>query len=519
VPDTLSRSEDRGNILIKATTAKVAIFVLVLASMAWFGYFAKPLLLKHPPVSVDEALFANPAISLLHHGTMSTDLLRGTMPGIGQHTYWTPPLYFLYLAAVFRIAGPSLVSLRLATTATALAVLFLTYLLSIRTGLSRRMALLPVCLVAVDAMFLRGALVGRMDMLTLCFILLALWMATRSFAPWNSFVTGVTCAIALLTHPAGIVAPIAVIAFYLLSAESRRLRSFVPLMAGILIPFLPWLIYISFAPRDFLAQFGGQLARKAKGHNLHDSFVSFFFYLIGQYANDGGPITDILWVLPLWIVGLAGLGDAARLASSQDRSRARSLYLIYGSQILIIALILWSGQVWYIVYVIPITAIGVIHFLNNTLSPPRGISGMALAFLVLCCVGGFVVMNLRHTARVNYRQNILYRPEFDYPQWSSEVSRKTPPGSTVLLCLTPDLYFGLKDRQDLTLREYLPPNIPIGHDAYWSYLSQADYVIVGKGSQSPSADVEDFLRSKGTLIDTVGNEEHGYFARIYRVTR
>jgi 4-amino-4-deoxy-L-arabinose transferase-like glycosyltransferase len=517
VPDTLSRSEDRGNILIRATTAKVAIFVLALASMAWFGYFAKVLLLKHPPVSVDEALFANPAINLLQHGTMSTDLLSGTLPGIGQHTYWTPPLYFLYLAAVFRIAGPCLVSLRLATTAMALAVFFLTYLLSIRTGLSRRLALLPVCLVGVDAMFLRGALVGRMDMLTLFFILLALWMATKSFAPWNSFVTGLTCALALLTHPAGIVAPIAVISFYLLSAEGRRLRSFAPLLAGMLVPFLSWLIYISFAPRDFLAQFGGQLARKAKGHNLHDSFVAFFFYLIGQYANDGGPITDIFWVLPLWIIGLAGLGDAARLASSQDRSRARSLYLIYGSQILIIGLILWSGQVWYIVYVIPITAIGVIHFLNNTLSP-RGIWGMALACLVLCCVGGFVVMNLRHTVRVNYRQNVLYRSEFDYPQWSSEVSKKTPSGSTVLLCLTPDLYFGLKDRQDLTLREYLPPNIPIDRAAYWSYLSQADYVIVGKSSQSPSPEVDDFLSANGKLVDTVGNEERGYFARIYRVT-
>jgi hypothetical protein len=87
----------------------------------------------------------------------------------------------------------------------------------------------------------------------------------------------------------------------------------------------------------------------------------------------------------------------------------------------------------------------------------------------------------------------------------------------VLLCLTPDLYFGLKDRHDLTLREYLPPNIPIDRDTYWNYLSQADYVIAGKSSQLPSPEVEAFVASKGTLIGTVGNQEHGYFARIYRV--
>ena len=513
--ETSSRSDSRLHVPIGAW-GKAAVFALTLASLAWFGHFAKALLIKYPPVSVDEALFANPAINLLRHGTLSTDLLSGALPGIALHTYWTPPLYFLYIAAIFRLSSPSLVALRLASIAAGLAVLFLTYLLSIRTGLGRWLALLPVCLVALDAMFLRGALVGRMDMLTLFFILLSLWMATRSMTPWNSFVTGIISALAALTHPVGAVAPVAVVALFLLTPQGRTRRAFLPLVAGVLIPFLPWLVYISFAPNDFLVQFGGQLARKARNHNLRDSFLSFFFYLIGQYANNGGRVSDIFWVLPLWIMGLAGLGDAARAMPASD-TRRRDLYLIYGAQILIMALVLWSAQVWYIVYVIPLTAIGVIHFLNTTLSPPRSSWAAPLALLVLFCVVGFVVTNVRHTLRVNYRQNVLYRSETDYAQWSLEISRKIPSGSRVLLCLTPDLYFGLKDRPDLILREYLPPNIPIDQDAYRQYLSQADYVIVGKSAQTPSAAVENFVSSNATLAGTVGDEEHGYFARIYRV--
>ena len=195
------RIECARSIPIASTWVRVALLSLTLASLVWFVFFAGALLLKYPPVSVDEALFANPAINLIEQGRMSTDLLEGTLPGIGQRTYWMPPLYFLYVGGVFRLAGQSLVVLRLASEAAAFAVLFVTYLLSLRTGVGRWMSLIPVCLMALDTVFLRGALVGRMDMLALSLILLSLWFATRPLSPGNSFVTGIVSALAILAHP------------------------------------------------------------------------------------------------------------------------------------------------------------------------------------------------------------------------------------------------------------------------------------------------------------------------------
>ena len=159
--------------------ARTSIVAIAVGCLLWFALSARTLLLQYPPVWPDEACFANPAINLLQHGRMSTDLLQGALPGAGQHTYWMPPLYFIYLATIFRLAGPNLVPLRVASFVPALAIMALTYLLGLRVGLGRYASLLPVALLALDAVFLRGALVGRMDMFALSLMMLALWSAAR----------------------------------------------------------------------------------------------------------------------------------------------------------------------------------------------------------------------------------------------------------------------------------------------------------------------------------------------------
>ena len=498
---------------IVAICGKATVLALTIASVAWFAFFAKALFLKYPPVWPDEACFANPAINLLYHGKMSTELLAGTLPGIGQSTYWMPPLYFLYIASVFRFTGPGLVPLRLASTAAALVVLLLTYLLALRSGLGGWVSLLPVCLVALDTVFLRGALIGRMDMLALVFILLSLWLATKSVSVGYSFLTGVACGLAALTHPIGAVAPVSVMAWRLASRDTRTLRCLLPLAAGILMPLLPWVAYILIDTSSFVGQFGAQLARKSAGHasvNLTESF----FRPIAQYAFPGGRLIDAIWEFPLWLIGIAGLGGTTFIEHPKDCPARRCLLLLGGCQAVIIALVLWSGEMWYTVYVIPITAIGVCHLLNSGRSAVVW-TGWRTAFtaVILIWAGGLLFNNLQHTAR-------LSQPDTDYVSWSSEIGRKIPRGSKLLLSIIPDPYFGLMGRSDLSLREFLPEKIPINDDRYWRYLMSQDYVIVGLGPRSPSATVEEFLRSNATLIDTVGREtEEGYFARIYRVNK
>jgi 4-amino-4-deoxy-L-arabinose transferase-like glycosyltransferase len=504
-----------------ALIGKVAVLAFAISSALWFAYFAKALLFKYPPIGPDEAFFANPAINLLHHGTMSTDLLDGTLPGIGQRTYWMPPVYFLYVASIFRFTGPHLVALRLGSLAAALAVLVLTYLLAVRSGLGRWTSLLPASLVALDAVFLRGALMGRMDILALAFILLSLWLATGSASPRNSFLTGIACASATLTHPVGAVAVVSVVAWRLLWRETRTLPSVSPLIAGIAVACLPWLAYIALDPTSFVAQFGGQLVRKSAGHaSVAGFFATSFLRLIAQYTFEHGRLIDAVWALPLWFVGMMGLGDSEVSLRADDSPVRRSLILLYGCQALIIAAVLLSsGEMWYTLYVIPITAIGVCHLLRNGCRAKSIGLRTVLTWLIFFWVGGFLLSNLQHVSKLNYLDNVANRSETNYWDWSSAISNKIPPGSRLLLSIIPDPYFGLRTRSDLSFRECLPDRIPIDHNAYWNYMSQTDYVIVGLGFRAPTIAVEEFLRQNGTLVDTVGDADRGYFARIYKVNK
>ena len=66
----------------------VARIALGAALLAGGGYVAA-LLLLDPVVWPDEALFSSPAINLLRHGHLGTDVMAPYLPGIATRTYWT----------------------------------------------------------------------------------------------------------------------------------------------------------------------------------------------------------------------------------------------------------------------------------------------------------------------------------------------------------------------------------------------------------------------------------------------
>ena len=78
--------------------------------------------------------------------------------------------------------------------------------------------MLPVCLLATNLFFLRDALIGRMDMLALAFVLVALRLTLSSPLSGSGltrrrlFSAGAASALATLTHPFGVAAPAAILA-------------------------------------------------------------------------------------------------------------------------------------------------------------------------------------------------------------------------------------------------------------------------------------------------------------------
>ena len=521
-----------------AISAAATILVLALAAAAIgsFGFYAHALLLKYPPVWPDEALFANPALNLIRRGALSMDVYSGALPGIAQHTYFMPPLYYFYLAGFFYVGGPGVVVMRLSSLVAAMAVMMLTYSVALRSGLGRRLSLIPVCLLAVNTAFLRAALIGRMEMLTLAFILAALWLAmgrTGSedcLGTKRSLLTGLACALAGLTHPFGAVAAIAVMGVRAVIPGGPRRKVLPSMLAGTLLPVAAWAAYILQDWRSFVAQFGAQAMAKLSHHASRPSGpvssaaaahgLGYVLHVVladvAQFGPELRKPDEVMFLLAV-TGGLAGLGLAAL--------NRRALLVLLACQPMIVVLAVLGREMWYPAYLVPLTAVGLGHLIHLAKQRIPWRVACATAAVLLCA--WFGLRSLRVTSKINYERNVVYKDGTNYTAWCAGISRALPSNSRVLISSVPDPYFCLAGRQDLALREFLHESVPIDPQQYRQYMADADYVVTGPDqknlmteNQSPSPTVDAFVRSSGKLVTVVGtSSSQGYFARIYTVTK
>jgi hypothetical protein len=487
---------------------RILSLAAIVGAIGTFAYYATALFLKYPPVWPDEALYANPAINFLQRGAMASDSWPGLLPGIERHTYIAPPFYFLYLAGWFRLWGVSVTVIRLSSVAAGAVVMAATYFLSVKSGLSPWLSLIPPSMLAVDSVFLRAALIARPDMLALGFILLALLVATdvspsTGFLPaGKSFLVGMIGGLAMATHMVGVTALLAVVSASALShPRGRRAQGLLPMLGGLSVALLPWGIYIFQDPGSFIAQSGSEVFKRVTPQVFTmTGWIHVVAMSLLQYGLPLGLLAGLMWG-----AGLVGLCYAVR--------GRRDLWVLPVCQILLLPVIT-TGEYWYPLYLLPLTTIGVTHLaLRTDPKPSRGLTDARLAAMLLIC---FVVGNIIHLSTIRAAKA---RSDTDYKSWCAQVSALIPHGSKVLLSVIPDPYFGLLNRPDLKFREFFPVRMPIDPERYAQYMGDADYAIVG-ASTYPSPVVADFVSSRGQWVGTVGNDSSGaYCARIYKLPK
>jgi hypothetical protein len=395
-----------------------------------------------------------------------------------------------------------------------------THAIGRRLGLSRLVALVPSALLALDAVFLRASLLGRMDMLTLLFILLSIWLAlgnAKARSGWSgslskrAFLLGLTSALAVLTHPIGVVAMAVGFGWAvstLVSLHRGRdstqgdetsggwpARVLLPLALGMALGLLPWAWYASRDLHAFLAQIGGQLQRKGS----RASILSCVSIEGSQWGM------DLRIVLGAWLAGVAGLGLIP--------NRRDWLPVILGAQILLTAVILKSCEIWYPVYVLPLTYIG-FGCAFNTLGNPqvkRWVVGIAVAAIALV----FVQQNMSRVSTLR-RQREAFDAGAQYSSWCRAIGDFLPKNSEVLMDLLPTPYFGLASREDLALRLFPPAGFKTSVADTASSLEEMDYVISGRSLANPQ--LRSFLLSHGQLVAEIGDRAGpGYYAAVIKV--
>lgn len=221
---------------------------------------------------IDECLYSLPSWNLAAHGSIAMPVLEPVhytftpawtkvIPSIDKYWLCFMPLPVFTQAAWYKLLGYGLFSMRLFSVAwAAVALTACFFLVSGLTG-DRTTAALAIVFIAVDEVFILGATMARMDMMSaaLGFTGLSLYVnlrekhLNRALLAGNAFVVA-----AGLSHPNG-----GMLAFlgmmFLLALDRRRLTwrhsglAIIPYLAG----GIAMSAYISIDPAVFWAQFTG----------------------------------------------------------------------------------------------------------------------------------------------------------------------------------------------------------------------------------------------------------------------
>lgn len=389
-------------------------------------------------VNPDESTFASIAWNLWTEGRLGTDLLAGAIPGIEHHVYLTLPMHSFVLAGWLGLWGLSLLSVRALSMFLACVVLGLVFW---DGRLQRhRAAWMASVFLLYDAAFDYAGTIGRMDMLAIALTTAAVTVVgIPARKPWHVVMAGLLASGALMTHPLGGAAGLAVILTLALS-DRRSLWLF---FAGAVPLVLLWLGYICLDIDTFAAQMAPQLSRKASNpHSLIDNGRRFLLL-----AGDWWPAAIVLW-----------LGGAVGLLLE---GRRRLPWL--AAAVCLWPAVLFFGEVAYPAYVAPASAVGLACLVRRW----RWRWSPALV----------AVLAVARLAPVAADPPPAAGIDPGYAAYCARIESYLGNDNDVLLGLLPDPWFGLQHRTDLRFR--LAPGALLKDYQLYAYVFKADVTVVG----------------------------------------
>lgn len=392
-------------------------FLVLLSLAAWL-----PLLTKLPTPGGDEPGFVDPAATFARQGFLGTPLYLGQLPGMERHVYWQPPVYFVSLGLWFKLFGVGLVQARLFSVFCGLIVVVCVYGLA-RFWASPRQALGAAALCALSVWVGDGVRVARMDALCAAFILLCavsyLWALRRRAHLASYSWAGLWAGLALLTHPLGIVAAVAVIAH--LAWRRGRLAEFAAFLTPLALCLLGWMAYIGQDIGSFRTQMGAQEARRA----LYAEPPFWFWFFVSK----------------LHIGTLAVLLGAGVWAATLARRFPDAGFVVLLAFVTLIAAT-FGRLSFYFLYFVPLFCVALALCLQSLVAKGWARGGLALAL-------GIELVGIGHDA-CHARHN-------DYSRLAFVVRAAVPPGRSVFLSysyLSP--YFALYGRNPLRVAAPVP---------------------------------------------------------------
>ncbi len=403
----------------------------LLGALCFYICFSLVLLRVFPPPLPDEMYFAPAAHSLFEHGELRTPVIAG----LERRTFWMPPAYYLALGIFFQVFGYGFESLRIFSILCGSVVVALTYILGRQLRLPFPILALVLLLTVVDPFFLRYSKLGRMDSFTLVWMMSALvahlaWLRDLK-KRWNG-ATLLLGALAVASHPIGIVAPVGLFLHRLMLYRHRaisRLSLWAPVFSVAFVG-LALALYWARDPQEFLAQMSFQFSRK---------FERGVAQSIYNWAIRYRTLLFLLGPLAISIV------FSVRKMFAENWSTREVPVVIF--TVLTCSVSILSFELFYVLYYVPVVA------LTIGLAFVTSIKDWAPRFrqLARLLVFGAIANALLFDGYFSYLYLVELKNATVVSRVAREVEQSIPAQSNVLLLGAPNLYWDLrKIRHDLS---------------------------------------------------------------------
>ena len=376
----------------------IAVFLSYLFFSLWSAHTKSPW--------SDEAWFANPAVNLATKGQLTTTVLEtkgSNLHGLDQHTYWVMPLHLLVQAFWYKIAGFSLLKMRLISVTFGLLALLAWFVVVRKLLGNKEIALLTIVILASDYFFLMGASFGRMDMMSMALgaSALAVYLTLRERnLGWAVLLSQSLIVTSGLTHPNGGVVFLVGWIFLAIHLDRKKakLKYIIPFVIPYLVGSAMWGAYILQAPDLFWAQFVTNASMAGRMSGFASPFAAFKNELILRYMQSyglaehsvghSGPIRLKAVILVAYLVAICGILFTRSLRQNPG---CRALLIMTALTFLVLTIVDGQKLSFYLIHIVPLYSALLavwIHWCWTTSRFPRFIIAVALFGLLAIQLGG-----------------------------------------------------------------------------------------------------------------------------------
>lgn len=443
------------------------------------------LFLRDPPIWPDEAIYMDTARTLLKTGRLATGIFGNTIPGLEQHAYWYPPLYFYLLALWMKVFGPHIEAARALSFLLALFSLAGVGILLHKLFRNPYLTFLGILMISLDGWFSRAARVGRMDMFNFFFLvttILLFVVAERRAKRLLYLITGIAAGIGVLIHPLFFIAPVTIgIYLFLIRGSLKEKLSAVFLIGSpVVISLFLWFLSMREAFGLFLLQYQLQIIRK---EGIRNPFVLQLFS------------EDAYWriALILYVVIICAL---AVLAAKYKRRM--DFFIVLGFIISSIVLIS-SKEMWYVFYFQPFITLAVLSILHLYWDKKKEVFWGTLAIMLV-----IFFVNIHSFFSLG---SLIGSEKYNYDFFGKKIVEQLPEQTKIFVATIPDPYFYFRKHTKLTVFEF--PTVPVSQNAYKKLLDSVDFLIL---NMLPDKIVYEYIKQNTQKTTLVGERNGGGYS-------